>query len=236
MEFARHDRDLLLVARGEERLADLATALEADHGVEAAAVPMDLGAEGAVETLWERVTADGNPPGTLVNNVGIGVHGVFADSDRERQAAQLRLNVEVLVSLTHRFLAARDQGAVLNIGSIAGLLPGARMAGYYASKAYVNSFSQALAAEHRGTDITVTLVCPGPVRTEFHERAGIDPSAVGEYVTYEPAEIASAAYAGLAAGEALVIPGYLMKGLSLLNRLAPAAVRRRIGAWINRER
>ena len=235
-EFARQGHDVVLVARREDRLRSVADEIEAAHGVETAVVPMDLADEDAPDRLFAGLEERDVTLETLVNNVGVGVYGRFGEGDLADQRTQLRLNVEVLVELTHRFLAGRTRGNVLNVGSIAGFAPGAMLAGYYASKAYVNSFSQALAVEQRDTDVDVTVVCPGPVETEFQERAGMGDSAVGEVFSHTPEEVAASAYAGLQAGKAVVIPGTPMKLLYLLIRVSPRRLLRWGGRLVNGER
>ena len=232
-EFATHGHDLVLVARREERLRTLADVLEAERGVTVAVLPMDLADDGAPERLFDALADREIELDTLVNNVGVGAYGRFGEGDLADQRTQFRLNVEVLVELTHRFLGGRTEGQVLNVGSVAGFTPGPLLAGYYASKAYVNSFSEALAAEYRDTAVDVTVVCPGPVDTEFQERAGMGDSAVAQVFTHTPAEVAEAAYDGLRAGKAVVIPGVPMKLLAALLRVTPRRLRRWGGLLVN---
>jgi len=234
-EFARHGHDVVLVARREARLGDLADDF-ARHGVTAHVVAMDLATEGVPDRLWDELDNRDIAIDTLVNNVGIGTHGPFAESDLGRERTQLRLNVDVLVELSRRFLDGRDSGHLLNIGSVAGFVPGAYMAGYYASKAYVNSFTQAVAAEHHDDDIGVTLLCPGPTETEFQDRAGMGDSAVGRYLLYTSAQVARAGYRGLHAGETVVIPGLAMKMAVLLLRFVPRPLQRWGGRLVNGDR
>ena len=234
-EFARHGHDVVLVARRAERLETLAADLER-HGVAAHVVAMDLADDGAPEQLWAELDDRDIAVDTLVNNVGIGTYGPFAESDRDAERTQLRLNVDVLVELSRQFLDGRESGALLNVGSVAGFTPGPYMAGYYASKAYVNSFTQALAAEHRDDDIDVTLLCPGPTETEFQERAGMGDSAVGRYLLYTSAQVARAGYRGLHAGETVVIPGLAMKMAVLLLRFVPRPLQRWGGRLVNGDR
>jgi hypothetical protein len=226
MEFARHGHDVVLVARREERLRSLADELEGSYGVDATALPMDLADDDAPDRLFAALDDRNISLDTLVNNVGVGVYGRFGEGSLADQRTQLRLNVDVLVELTHRFLDGRSRGQVLNVGSVAGFTPGPLLAGYYASKAYVNNFSEALAAEYRDTAIDVTVVCPGPVDTEFQKRAGMSDSTVAQVFSHTPEEVAAAAYAGLQSGEAVVIPGLSMKLLTLLLRVSPRRLRR----------
>jgi len=234
-EFARHGHDVVLVARRAERLETLAADLER-HGVAAHVVAMDLADDGAPEQLWAELDDRDIAVDTLVNNVGIGTYGPFAESDRDAERTQLRLNVDVLVELSRQFLDGRESGALLNVGSVAGFTPGPYMAGYYASKAYVNSFTQALAAEHRDDDIDVTLLCPGPTETEFQERAGMGDSAVGTYLFYTPEQVARAGYRGLRSGETVVVPGTVMKLLVTLLRFVPRSLQRWGGRLVNGDR
>lgn len=225
-EFARHGHDLVLVARRAERLRSLADELETGYGVDATALSMDLTDDDAPGRLFAALDDRGITPDTLVNNVGVGVYGRFGEGDLADQRTQLRLNVDVLVELTHRFLDGRSRGNVLNVGSVAGFTPGPLLAGYYASKAYVNSFSEALAEEYRDTAVDVTVVCPGPVDTEFQDRAGMGDSTVAHVFSHTPEEVASAAFDGHQAGKAVVIPGLPMRLLTLFLRLCPRGLRR----------
>jgi hypothetical protein len=236
-EFAANGHDVVLVARREDRLRSLAAAIERDHGVTATPIAMDLDDAQAALDLYERITDRGLDIGVLVNNVGVGTYGRFADADLDAERTQLRLNVVLPVELTRRFLDEFDDGgAVLSVGSMAGFQPGPFLPGYYASKAYVNSFTQAIAEELRGTPVDVTVVCPGPVETEFQDRAGMGDSTVGSVTTNSPEAVAEAAYDGLVAGETVVIPSRLMRAVDLLGRVAPRSVTRRVARLVNEGR
>jgi short-subunit dehydrogenase len=231
-EFAAHGHDVVLVARREERLRALAEELEAG-GVRATPIAMDLDSASAALDLHEEVIDRGLDVDILVNNVGVGTYGPFADSDLDAERTQLRLNVVLPVELTRLFLDEFDDGGkVLNLGSMAGRAPGPGLAGYYASKAYINSFTEAIAEELRG-DVDVTLVCPGPVDTEFAARAGMGESSVGSVSSSTPEAVAEAAYDGLMAGETVVVPSRAMRVVDLLARVAPRAVVRRVTQWVN---
>ncbi|MEF8828798.1 MAG: SDR family oxidoreductase [Haloarcula sp.] len=235
-EFAARGHDVVLVARSEEKLARLAEDLETD-GVTATPIAMDLDHAAAAEDLHAEVVERGLAVDVLVNNVGVGTYGPFAESDLDAERTQLRLNVMLPVELTRLFLEAFDDGgAVINMGSVAGFQPGPNLAGYYASKAYINSFSEALAEELRETPVDVTVVCPGPVDTDFQERAGMTASAVGSVTTNTPEAVASAAYDGAAAGEAVVIPRRSMRLIDRLVRVTPRRVVRRVAALVNQGR
>ncbi|WP_262178950.1 SDR family NAD(P)-dependent oxidoreductase [Haloarcula laminariae] len=234
-EFAAHGHDVVLVARREERLRALADELETG-GVTATPIAMDLDTATAAMDLYDEVAARGLDIDILVNNVGVGTYGPFADSDLDAERTQLRLNVVLPVELTRLFLdELTGGGRVLNVGSVAGFQPGPGLSTYYASKAYVNSFTEAIAEELRG-DVAVTLVCPGPVDTEFQGRAGMGDSAVGAVLSTTPDAVAEAAYEGLVAGETVVVPSRAMRAVDLLGRIAPRPVVRRVAAWVNSDR
>jgi len=231
-EFAAGGHDVVLVARRETRLRSLADELDAE-GVRATPIVMDLDRAGAAMALHEDVTERGLDVDILVNNVGVGTYGPFAESDLDVERTQLRLNVVLPVELTRLFLDEFDDGGrILNVGSVAGFQPGPTLSTYYASKAYVNSFSAAIAEELRG-QVDVTVVCPGPVETEFTERAGMGDSAVGSMTSNTPEAVAEAAYSGLMAGETVVIPSKAMRAVELLGRVMPRSVVRRVAGWVN---
>jgi len=238
-EFARNGHDLALVARREERLRELGGRLTEAYDVDVTVVVRDLAEPGAAESLYETLDDRDLTVDVLVNNVGIGTYGPFHASDPDRELDQLKLNVVTPVTLTRLYLSefvARGRGGVLNVGSMAGFQPGPYMAGYYASKAYVNSFSQGVAEELRQTDVGVTVLCPGPVDTEFQSRAGMGDSRIGSYFTHSPEAVARAGYAGLQDGDRVVIPGLAMKGVYLLGRLTPRPLQRRVARWVNGDR
>lgn len=238
-QFAAGGHDLVVVARREERLRELADDLDDEHGTTTDVIQMDLAAPRAAEDLRDAVAALGVQVDALVNNVGIGTYGAFHESDPERELDQLRLNVELPVHLTRLYLpemVERDEGVVLNVASLSAFQPGPRMAGYYASKAYLLSFSEALAHEHRDGGVSVTALCPGPVSTEFQDRAEMADSRVGSTFSHTAPEVARAGYRGAMAGDPVVVPGLPMKLLYLGSRLSPRVLKRRTAAWINADR
>lgn len=169
--------DLVLVARRETRLQELARELEVEHGVRADVIAADLMKRDAARKLHSKVAELGHDIEVLINNAGFGAHGSFHEADLATQLGMMQLNMIALTELTHFVLqdmVARGSGRVLNVGSVAGFLPGPLQAVYFASKAYVNSFSQAIATELAGTGVTVTVLCPGPVETEFQSVSGMD--------------------------------------------------------------
>ncbi|WP_369680795.1 SDR family NAD(P)-dependent oxidoreductase [Halorubellus sp. JP-L1] len=238
-QFARHGHDVVLVARREEALEDAASEFEDRYGVTATAIVHDLDADGAAQALYDDVQDRDLDVGILVNNVGVATYGEFHETDLDAERTQLRLNVETLVVLTRSFLADfrdRGRGKVLNVGSTAGFVPGPKMAGYYASKAYVNSFSEALAVENRTTDVDVSVLCPGPVETEFQERAGMTDSLVGSVFTNDAESVAAAGYRGLLAGDTVILPSLLSKATYYGERITPRPILRRIVERVNGDR
>lgn len=200
---------------------------------------MDLARPRAAEDLHDAAAERDVRVDRLVNNVGVGTYGRFHETDVDDDLAALRLNVEFPMHLTKRYLPGmveRDEGLVLNVGSLAGFQPGPKMAGYYASKAYVLSLSEALAEELRGTGVSVTVLCPGPVDTEFQSRAGAGGSRVGSTFAHVAETVAEAGYRGAVSGDAVVVPGLATRLLYLASRAAPRPFRRRGAAWVNADR
>lgn len=179
-EFARYHAekggDLILTARREEALNDLKAELEKDHGISAHVFACDLGKEGAAQDLCERIEKAGLQVDILINNAGFGGQGKHIERSLDEELDMIDLNVKAVVALTHRLakgMVERGQGRILNVGSTAGFMPGPNQAIYFATKAFVKSFSEALAQELKGTGVTVTLLAPGYVETEFAERSGL---------------------------------------------------------------
>jgi short-subunit dehydrogenase len=235
--FAADGHGVVLVARRLARLEDLAGELRARHRANVWPVACDLAAEGGVERLLADVAERGLSIDYLVNDAGVGTTGRFTDSPAERELAMVELNVMAVVRLTHALLPAmlaRGQGRILNIGSTAGFQPGPFMATYYASKAFVNHFSEALAHELRGSGVTVTLSCPGPTRTEFGDISGVGRATLFKLSVASAESVAREAYRAFLAGRVLVVHGWLNRlGIALL-RVSPRAWVRAIVASLNR--
>jgi short-subunit dehydrogenase len=225
-ELAKRGHDLILVARREDRLQELAGALD----VHAEVIACDLAEPQQRDTLAQRVAALGLEVDVLVNNAGFATGGPFAESPAEREVAQVRVLVEAVVALTSAFLPAmvqRRSGAILNVASTAGMQPLPFSAGYSAAKAHALTFSEALHAEVKGRGVTVTALCPGPVSTEFWDVAGdqpIEDSVPGPFwVSAEQA--ARAGVRGLQHGERVVVPGMPMQAVVQAGRLVPNALK-----------
>jgi short-subunit dehydrogenase len=213
--------DLMLVARRRDRLDELGQALARAHGIRYRAIDVDLADPGAVEEISRRLD-DPTAVDILVNNAGFGDLGAFATMDIEAERRMVRVNVGALTDLTRLVLAGmlgRRRGRILNVASTAGFVPGPYMAVYYASKAYVISFSEALAEELRGSGVTVTVLCPGPTRTEFQAVAHMEAARLFRMPgVMDAAPVARAGYRGLMRGKRMVVPG-------VMNRILPFAIR-----------
>ncbi len=177
---AREGYDLVVTARRLDRLEELAEGLRESHGCQVLPIESDLGSPGAAALLYEEVRKRGVLPTVLVNNAGFGDLGPFEEMDPERLAGMVQLNCTALAMLCRLFLPeiiAHGGGRILNVSSVAAFQPGPFMAVYYGTKAFVQSFSEALAEELRGRGVTVTALCPGPTRSEFQQEARMDTSA-----------------------------------------------------------
>ncbi len=233
---ARDGQNLVVVARRRDRLDELASELSAAHGVTVTVIAVDLGDPASPRAIAERVGAAGIAIDCLMNNAGFGSHGPFAESDLARQLEMIGVNVRALVELTHLFLPgmlARKRGRILNVASIAGFVPGPFMATYYASKAFVLSFTEALATELRGSGVSATASCPGPTATEFGAVATSDGTKLFRSNVADAASVAGHAYRAMLAGKVVAIPGLMNKLIAQSVRLAPRAILRSIAAGLN---
>lgn len=237
---ARDRNDLVLVARTRERLEHVARGLGDEYGVEASVLPADLADPGAPARIAREIAGHGISIDVLVNNAGFGLHGLFAALPLESQLEMIRVNVTALTHLVGLLLPGmleRRRGRILNVASTAAFQPGPLMAVYYATKAYVLSFSEALASETAGTGVTVTALCPGPTMTEFQKRAGTEKTALftGPLVLDAPS-VALAGYRGLLRGEPLVVPGLGNKALVQALRVSPRRLVTAISRKIQQKR
>lgn len=221
--FARNGHELALVARREDRLRALADDIAATGKPRPVVIAADLLKAGAVAAIGAALTAQGLEPQYVVNNAGFGLVGVAASLDRDEQLAMIDLNVRVLTELSLAFVPSleRHHGGILNVGSMAGFLPGPGMAVYYATKAYVLSFSEALHSELKPRGVRVTVLCPGPVPTEFAARAGIKEGLAPGILTQSAETVAAAGYRGLMDGARTVVPGLANKLVTLAIRIVP---------------
>lgn len=230
--FARDGWDLVLVARGTAAMQAIADRLSREHGIRATVIGADLARDGAADALVAELEGRGVQVDALVNNAGFTVFGPYVDTDAAAESEMLRLNVVTLTELTKRLLppmVRRGRGHVLNVASTAAFQPGPLMAVYYATKAYVLSFSEALAEELAGTGVTVTALCPGPTQTGFQARGRMESSGLLKLgLVMRAAPVARAGYDGMRAGRRVVVPG-------VMNKLFVQSVRampRRLATWV----
>lgn len=235
--FARDGHDVILVARGRERLEALAAELAKAHGVQAHVIVADLGDPSAPVEVFEEAARRGLTVDFLVNNAGFGSNGPFLEQPLPREAEMVEVNCNALLKLSHLFgepMRRRGFGRILNIASTAGFQPGPFMATYYASKAFVVSFSEALAHELRGSGVTVTCHCPGATHTEFAGKAGNDKSRLFQRSGIASAEeVAGHAYAAMMRGEVLAVHGLFNALLVFGVRFSPRGMVRSMAAQVN---
>ncbi len=239
MEFARYHAskggDVILTARREDALEALATELRTTHGVTAHVIALDLGAEGGAQALYQKVTQAGLKVDILINNAGFGGQGRFLDRSLEKDLAMIDLNVKALVSLTHSFgadMRANGGGKILNVASSAAFMPGPLQATYFATKAFVNSFSQAIDQENRSRGVTCTALCPGYVKTEFADVSDLNGTDLVKNGGAMPDTVARIGYDAMMRGDLVTVNE---TGLSLLlNWIIPLMPRRMVLKMIQR--
>jgi short-subunit dehydrogenase len=236
---ARDGWDLTVVARSLDALEALAKDLRESRGVEVEIVDADLTDAAALRRVEARISEE--PVFDLVvNNAGFGTTGAFAESDVDEEESEILLNVVALVRLSRAALGgmvARGRGGIINVSSLAGLGPNPFLATYAATKAFVNSFTEALHEELRGTGVRVQVLCPGFTRTRFQERAGVDPGTIPSILWMDAAPVVDASLAALESDELVCVPGAGNKAASLLAGLVPrGAFRRAMGVMGGRYR
>ena len=246
-EFARQlagrARSMILVARRDEKLMELADRLQREHPKLVVHVrKVDLADFGQLRTFLESLDRDKLEVDLLINNAGLGDSGPFAGSDPDRNKEMTIVNVATLTLVTRHLLPpmiAKHRGAILNVSSSAGFLPIPLSAVYAATKAYVTSFSEALRAELYGTGVSVCALCPGPVVTEFQQvakREGVQPNIGPQFLVVTVEQVVRDALAAVETERPLVIPGFAMKMLMLLARLMPMPVLRWVARMSPRKR
>jgi len=222
--FARDGYGLVLVARNEQRLQEIAQDYRQQYGIRVHVIAMDLARPEAAGELYDQVSEAAIEIDILVNNAGFGSYGRFCDTDLDEERRELLLNMITPTLLSKRFLpsmVARGKGHVVNMASMAAYMPGPYMAVYFATKAFVLSLSEAIAQELRGSGVHVTAICPNVVATGFQEAAGNEAAYIGgrlRWVMSSPDQVARKAYRDISAGKRVSIPGWS-------NRLAVSALR-----------
>ncbi len=225
--FATDGYDLVLISRDEQRLQAIKQRLEREKKITVHTLIQDLSAANATKKVMDYIRSKNIPIDVLVNNAGFGNLGRFANSDPKREQELLSLNMIALTELTKAVLPsmiARHAGKILNVASIAAFQPGPLMATYYASKAYVLSFSVALHEELKGTGVSISCLCPGPTRTSFANAAHIEKSRLftaGLYPVMTAKDVALAGYRSMQKNRAIIVPGLFNKISAFMGRLVP---------------
>jgi len=236
---AEHGGALVIVARRREKLEALKAELEKAHGVTVHVLTQDLAEAGAAQQVHDQVRERGVDIDILVNNAGFGYRGVFHEQDWAINEAMIKVNILALAALTRVFvpaMVARGRGRVLNVASMAGFVPGPLHAVYYATKAFVVSFSEALASELAGTGVTVTALCPGPTETEFTRTPQMQEVNLTRRMD-SARRVAKVGYEAMLKGKAVVVPGLLNKITTHgLLRLSPRRLTTRVARLLNEER
>lgn len=231
-QFAARNHDLILIARSRDKLETLSTELAQKYNVTATPIALDLSTATAAQDMTRELETRGLRVDVLVNNAGFADYGDFAASDPAKQLEMLNLNIVTLTMLTRALLPGmlgNSAGHVLNVASTAAFMPGPLMSVYYASKAYVLSFSEALDEELKGTGVRVTALCPGPVETGFQSRAAMQDSkllqgSLNRMSLVSATDVARAAVDAIEHGQRVVIPGFMNQLQALMPRLLPRAV------------
>jgi short-subunit dehydrogenase len=222
--FAAHGHELVLVARRRQRLEQLAAEIASGGRPKPVTLPIDLASPNTAAWIGQALAARRLEPHYVVNNAGFGLVGSASSLDLAEQLGMIDLNVRTLTDLSLAFVEslARHRGGVLNVASVAGFFPGPRSAVYYASKAFVLSFSEALHIELKPKGVRVTCLCPGPVPTEFQARAGVAEERMPRLLIQTAEQVAEEGYRGLMKGRRLVVPGFGNKAVAgVVPRIVP---------------
>jgi short-subunit dehydrogenase len=230
-KFAADGDDVVLVARSEEKLHQLAAELTDTYQVTATVIASDLAKQNAVEELCGKLIEQSIRVDNLVNNAGFGALGNFAQLSAERQTNMIMVNIVALTQLSRQLLPAmieRNRGGILNVGSIAGYQAGPHMTVYYATKAFVMSFTEGLREELRETNLHVTLLAPGATETGFGEDSGMGKLDIFSSQAMPAKEVADAGYRGYRANEDVVIPGWKNRLMATTTSFLPRSITRKL--------
>lgn len=237
--FAKDKNNLILVARSEKKLREVATELSQKYNVQIEILPVDLSNPDAPKQIYGFVKGKGIFVETLVNNAGFGSNGKFVDLPINEELGMIQVNISSLIHLTRLFLPEMLQnntGKIMNVASTAAFQPGPYMSNYYATKAYVLHFTEGLAEELKGTNIKISALCPGPVMTEFQSRANLkDALMIKGPMVLESKKVALVGYKGLLAGKVIIIPGFLNWLLTVSTAFTPRFLVRKIAGMMNKD-
>ena len=228
---AKDGKNLVIVARSEDKLEALKTEIESQHGVSVLVLPKDLSDPKAPDEIFSEVEQAGIRVDLLVNNAGFGVYGKFADTDLQKELELIQVNATSLIHLTKLFLKGmveNGSGRILNVASLCSFLSAPMESVYCATKALVLHFSEALANELQGTGVSVTCLCPGLAETCFHKNAKMDHTKAAQRKMMSAASVAEAGYKGLKKGKMIVIPGLIFRTAPWFARVVPRKVVTRV--------
>ncbi len=238
--FAGRGYDLVLISRNKKAMDELASELRALFGTRAIVLAKDLSKRGAADEIFKHLQRNRVEVDVLVNNAGFGTFGPFVQTETQSALDLLQVNIVALTHLTRRFAAEmvkQGKGKILNVASTAAFQPGPGMATYYASKSYVLSFSEALACELAGSGVTVSCLCPGPTRTDFQRRAGMEHTRLVHALSMMDAgQVAHRAYEDLMKGKRIIIPGLLNKIGTVLARIVPHSLIMNVIQFLHRKK
>ena len=234
--YSRDGKNLVLVARNEEMLEKVKEELSL-YKVKVYTIALDLAGDNSCEKILDFVNKKNLTVDILINNAGIGTFGYVKETDIEKELNLIDVNIRALTELTKLFLPSmisNGEGAIMNVSSTAAFCAGPKMANYYASKAYVLNFTEALHEELKGNNIKVSCLCPGPIKTGFQEKAGIKKSEKIKNSLMSAKSVANIAYKQFNKGKLIIIPGFRNKILVFLNKLIPRKLSRKIILMMNK--
>lgn len=229
--YAKDNNNLILVARNKERLESVKAELLSSYNINVHIISADLAKEDSIDKVLNYIDKENLDIDVLINNAGIGSFGYFNETDIQKELTLIDLNIKSLVKLTRVFLekmTLKNSGEILNVASVAGFCAGPKMANYYASKAYVLSFTEAIREEFKGRGIRVSCLCPGPVDTPFIKSSGMQKNGLVKDTMMSANDVAKIAYTEFKKGKAIIIPGLKNKLLITMNKFAPRSLVRKI--------
>lgn len=235
--FASRKCDLVLVARNKEKLEEIKTELEEKYPVNVIVIARDLTESDAADTIYNKLKILGIRVDYLVNNAGFGDNNGYFDTEWQRQEQMVKLNVLALMHLTHLFgndMRRRGDGKILNVASIAAFMPGPYMSVYYASKAFVLSFSQAIGAELRKDGVTITALCPGPTATGFEAAANLEKARM--FKIFKPAvaaDVAKTGYFAMMKGKSVAFHDFATYSVTVLSKIFPSCMSTAVAKFVN---
>ncbi len=238
--FAARGYNLILTARNAQRLNELQDELKSIYPIEIVILPKDLTATRAAQEIYDELLAKKIEPDILINNAGVGLQGAFSESDISSQMNMIQLNISTLIQLSHLFLKnmkERRSGVILNVASTAAFMPGPYMAVYYASKAFVVSFSEALSSVAKDSGVQISVLCPGPTKTEFAATAQLERSRIfnsGLLKIMDARTVALITCKQLLRGKRCIIPGLLNKLTVQSTRITPRFFAMQIVKWLHK--